>query len=254
MREQDLIYKIGDTYSYRDEDYRLADFLNESPPFNSKFSIYSEGFDNPKTCGGSAYTQFNITHEERAAAFSRNIEEFDCSTKWERRGSNEPPEGSVFWKYKQWFADWERPDPLIYLLISSSTYEIVYVCETRCEGFDGTLTYYREYVLLRMTETGVMFVTIPVAVYEFTNDEPGDLGSTLNYSLRDVFPTLDNQLEVTLSGSTGFTIKADADSANASQLALVGEYQFDTFSNDAVPKCTMLDTKYFQLGCYYTSN
>ncbi len=164
--KQNMVYEVAETSSFREEDYRLADFLNESPPFNSKFSIYSAGFNNPKGCMGSAFTSFNITQNEHAAAFHRKIDEFDCSTKWERRGSDEPPEGSVFWKYKQWFADWERPDPQIYLLVSSSTYEIVYVCETRCEGFDGTLTYYREYVLLRVTEMGVMFVTIPVAVYE----------------------------------------------------------------------------------------
>ncbi len=50
-------------------------------------------------------------------------------------------------------------------------------------------------------------------------------------------------------GSTGFVIQANPDSVSVSQSALVGDYKFDTFSNDEVPKCTMLDTKYFQLGC-----
>ena len=243
-----MLQKLWKTNSFREEDYLLADFLNESPPFGLEFVIETFGYSNPN-CGDNAYTWFHIIQNEQAAAFFRRIGEGGCGEISEWREREPPPEGRVAWSYRQWFADWERLDPLTYLLISSSIYEKVYTCEVRCEGFAGTLTYYREYVLLRMTEAGVMFVTIPVAVYEFTNDKPGDTNNTFSNSLHDVLPTLDNQLEVTLVGSTGFVIQANPDSVSASQLALVGEYKFDTFSNDEVPKCTMLDTKYFQLGC-----
>ena len=186
--------------------------------------------------------------------FFRHIGEGGCGEVSGWREREPPPEGRVAWSYRQWFADWERLDPLTYLLISSSIYEKVYTCEVRCEGFNGTLTYRRKYILLKLTKTGVLFVTIPVAMYEFTDERSDNSNQTLGSSLRDVLPNLDNQLEVTLVGSTGFVIQANPDSVSVSQSALVGDYKFDTFSNDEVPKCTMLDTKYFQLGCYYTSN